>query len=147
MKELVLAIKDACTELADSKLELHFLTQFRNAKIRFGKGTVQNTAEAAKGWRHEEMYKEKAMAYFQVLFESLEGEENIIAKIDYEIMSELRLWYTTNDNLLNKTRRKGGKAKAGSVRHWIMNKVRDTFHNKYQKTAQLPLHGVTLSLS
>lgn len=147
MQALIKEVKDAVLELADSKLELHFSSRFREQNIKFGKGTVQNTGEAWKAWKKEKMSKEKCEQYFTVLFESA-NETEVIDKFEFEIMSELKLWYSSiEDSFLDKTKRSGGKLRAGCIRHWILNKLRDTFRGKFQKKVLTPPHGITLRFS
>jgi hypothetical protein len=146
MKHLITDLKSIVSQLAESKLELHFTEQFKQQQISYGTGFVQGTREASKAWRSEEMSKIKCEKYWKALYQSLEDGE-VLAKIEYEIMTELKLWYSSTESLCDKTKRKGGRLKQGCVRHWIMNKVRDTFHARYYKVAQTPNHGVRLGVS
>jgi hypothetical protein len=92
------------------------------------------------------MTKTKVEKYWKVLYESLDDGE-VLSRIEYEVMTELKLWYSSQDSNLDKTKKKSGQFKQGCVRHWIMNRVRDTFRGKYYKSNQIPEHGITLSVS
>ena len=126
-----------------SKLRLRIDEEVVDQRVSAGGRDCKEGAEAIKAFRESEPTLELCEKIYNVFYRTFE-DPAVLTGIVYDVMMDLKLWYSSDTNSLNMTAQKE-QAKAPCLLTIARNKVREIRHKLTEKDSSL--HGVTLKIS
>ena len=131
--------KSGIAKKINSKIRLHFVEQLKEEGVEYQNKPVCDVKGACDAFRHE-LTEDLCLKLLRVFWGSVE-DSDFIHRMEYQVLAESNLWYSSANDDLNCTKEKRA---VGFVKSHISNQIRMNFRKRFQRDIG---HGVTLKVS
>jgi hypothetical protein len=131
--------KKGITKKINSKIRFHFVEQLKKEGVEYQNQPVGDVKGACDAFRHE-LTEDLCLKLLRVFWGSVE-DNDIIFRMEYEVLAECNLWYSNAKDDLSCT---NDKRVVGFVKSHIANQIRMNFRKRFQRDSA---HGVTLRVT
>jgi len=135
-------LKEVLSSTIRSKLTFFFTEKAKASGMQFRGRNVTTFKEVYKSWTEEVITMEKCQQLFEILYGCFERED-IVRRIQWETMYEHGLFFSDENNLINRT--KSGEVVTDSIYQLVKTKIRDSYRSRFT-VGKVP-HGVTVNIT